>query len=257
LVLTRCALLSALALCVGCQQKQAEPLRVAAAADLAHAFADLTPAFNAQHPVELKLTFGASGLLAKQVEQGAPFDLFLAANTGYVDQVVKAGACDGATVERYARGQLVIWTKGEGGAQLTPSSLTDERFQHIAIANPEHAPYGKAAREALTKSGVWERVASRMVYGENVQQALQLARSGNADAAIVGLSGARGSPTGSWSLVDEALYSPLDQALVLCKHGTNVAAARQFASFLKTPAGRVVLKKFGFLAPGESLAKVP
>jgi molybdate transport system substrate-binding protein len=254
---TRFALLPVLALFVGCHEKPAEPLRVAAAADLAHAFAELTPAFNAQHSVDLKLTNGASGLLAKQVEQGAPFDLFLAANVGYIDQVVKAGACDGATVERYARGRLVIWVKGEGGAQLTPSSLADERFKHIAIANPEHAPYGQAAREALTKAGVWQRIEGRMVYGENVQQAQQLAQTGNADVAIVGLSLALGSATGSWAMVDEALYAPLDQALVVCKHGTNLTAARQLAEFLKAPAGRAIMKKYGFLLPGEALAKAP
>ena len=255
--MTRFALLPALVLLGACHSKPAEPLRVAAAADLAHAFAELTPAFTAKYPVELKLTSGASGLLAKQIEQGAPFDLFLAANTGYVDEVVKAGACDGATVQAYARGRLVIWIKGDGGAQLTPNSLLDDRFKHIAIANPEHAPYGKAAREALTKSGVWERIAERMVYGENVQQTQQLAQSGNADVAIVGLSLALGSPNGSWAPIDEALYAPLDQALVVCKHGTSAASARQLADFLKTPAGRTILRKYGFLLPGEAQAVAP
>ncbi len=240
-----------------CKSKPPEPLRVAAAADLAHAFAELTPAFTAGTPSDLKLTTGASGLLARQLAQGAPFDLFLAANTGYAEQVVKAGACAGSTLQTYARGRLVIWVKGSDGARLTLASLSDERFQHIAIADPEHAPYGKAAREALTKAGVWGAVASRMVYGENVQQTQQLAQSGNADVAIVGLSLALGSPTGTWSLVDESAYSPLDQALVVCKHGTNPEAARKLAEFLKAPAGRAILRKYGFLMPGEALAKSP
>lgn len=255
--MTRFALLPVFALVFGCRDKPAEPLRVAAAADLAHAFEELTPAFNAEHPVDLKLTSGSSGLLAKQVEQGAPFDLFLAANTGYVEQAVKAGACDGATVQRYARGRLVIWVAGSDGGQLTLSSLTDERFRHIAIANPEHAPYGKAAREALSKASVWDRIGYRVVYAENVQQTQQLALSGNAEVAIVGLSLALGSRTGSWSMIDESLYTPLDQALVVCKHGTNAASARQFADFLKAPAGRTILRKYGFLLPGEALAKAP
>ncbi len=255
--MTRSSLLSALALLAACHSKPAEPLRVAAAADLAHAFREVTPAFTAKYPVDLKMTLGSSGLLAKQVEQGAPFDLFLAANTGYVDQVVKAGACDGTTVQEYARGRLVIWIKGEGGAQLTLNSLVEDRFKHIAIANPEHAPYGKAAREALIKAGVWDRIAERMVYGENVQQTQQLAQSGNADVAIVGLSLALGSATGSWAPVDEALYAPLDQALVVCKHGTNAASARQLVEFLKAPEGRAILRKYGFLLPGEALAKTP
>ncbi|HYQ42653.1 MAG TPA: molybdate ABC transporter substrate-binding protein, partial [Polyangiaceae bacterium] len=195
----RRVLLSLLLLTVSCKKAHPEPLRVAAAADLAHAFAELAPAFSAQTspPTDLKLTLGATGLLARQLTQGAPFDLFLAANVSYVEQVVKAGACDASTVQSYARGRLVIWSKGAGGAELTPTSLADARFKHIAIANPDHAPYGKAARDALTRAGVWSKVSERMVYGENVQQTFELAQSGNADVAIVGLSLAIGTKEGS------------------------------------------------------------
>jgi molybdate transport system substrate-binding protein len=255
----RRVLLSLLVVALGCKAEPAEPLRVAAAADLAHAFAELGPAFSAQSkaPTDLKLTLGATGLLSRQLIQGAPFDLFLAANRSYVEQVVKAGACDGASVATYARGRLVIWVKGTGGAQLTPSSLADARWKHIAIANPEHAPYGKAARDALTRAGVWGSVSERMVYGENVQQAFELAQSGNADAAIVGLSLAIGTSRGSWALVDEALYAPIDQSLVVCKHGTNEAGARRLKAFIEAPAGRTILRKYGFLMPGEAWALAP
>jgi len=253
------ALLWLLLTTVGCQAPSSKPLHVAAAADLAHAFAELGPAFSAQATpaLDLKLTLGATGLLARQIEQGAPFDLFLAANASYVEQVVKAGVCDGGSVATYARGRLVIWVKGTGGAELTPAALSDARFKHIAIANPEHAPYGKAARDALTHAGVWDRVAARLVYGENVQQTLELARSGNADAAIVGLSLAIGTAKGSWAMVDESLYAPIDQALVVCKRGTNGAGARSLVAFLQAPAGRAILRKFGFLMPGESWALAP
>jgi len=252
----RRVLLSLLVLGLGCKARPAEPLRVAAAADLAHAFAELGPAFSAQStpPVDLKLTLGATGLLTRQLQQGAPFDLFLAANVSYVEQAVKAGACEAGSVATYARGRLVIWVKGAGGGELTPAALTDARFKHIAIANPEHAPYGKAARDALTRAGVWSRVSERMVYGENVQQTFELAQSGNADVAIVGLSLAIGTKTGSWAFVDESLYAPIDQALVVCKHGSNAAGARRLKAFIEAPAGRAILRKFGFLAPGESLA---
>jgi molybdate transport system substrate-binding protein len=246
-----------LALLVACKGKPAEPLHVAAAADLAHAFAELGPAFTAQTPSDLKLTVGATGLLARQIMQGAPFDVFLAANTGYVEQVVKAGACDGATQFKYARGRIVIWVKGSGGAQLSVATLSDARFKHIAIANPEHAPYGMAAREALTRAGVWNQVSDRLVYGENVQQTLELAQSGNADVAIVGLSLALGTPGGSWSLIDEASYTPIDQSLVVCKHGTNAVAAQKLADFLRAPAGRAILRKYGFTQPGEAPPKAP
>ena len=244
---------------VGCRGAPAQPLRVAAAADLAHAFAELGPAFSAQSatPTELKLTFGSTGLLSRQLIQGAPFDLFLAANASYVDRVVEAGACDDQSVSSYARGRLVIWVKDKGGAELTPASLADARFKHIAIANPEHAPYGKAARDALTRAGVWSSVSERMVYGENVQQTFELAQSGNADVAIVGLSLAVGAATGSWAMVDETSYAAIDQTLVVCKHGTNAAGARRLKAFIEAAEGRAILRKFGFSMPGEAPSKAP
>jgi molybdate transport system substrate-binding protein len=253
----RSALFLLLALTFGCKAKPVVPLRVAAAADLAHAFDEIRPAFVAQTPGELTVTLGSTGLLARQIIQGAPFDLFLAANSSYVEQVVKAGACDGATEHSYARGRLVIWVKGSDGAALTLTSLADPRFKHIAIANPEHAPYGVAAREGLMRAGVWSSVSERMVYGENVQQTMELAQTGNADVAIVGLSLAIGATGGSWSLVDEAGYTPIDQALVVCNHGANAAAARKLAQFLSEPSGHAILRKYGFLLPGEALAKTP
>jgi molybdate transport system substrate-binding protein len=251
------AWLCCMSLVVACKAKPPEPLRVAAAADLAHAFTALTPAFISQNACDLRLTLGSTGLLARQIIQGAPFDLFLAANSAYVEQVVKSGACDASSVASYGRGRLVIWVKGSAGGELSPAALNDARFRRVAIADPEHAPYGKAARDALIHAGVWQQVSGRLVYGENVQQALELAESGNADAAIVGLSLAIGSQSGSWSLIDEAFHAPIDQTLVVCNHGTNRARARQLADFLKAPAGRAILRKYGFLMPGEALAQVP
>ncbi|MEP7050696.1 MAG: molybdate ABC transporter substrate-binding protein [Pseudomonadota bacterium] len=241
----------------GCKKNPPQPLRVAAAADLARAFSEVTPAFSARYPFELKLTLGSTGLLARQIAEGAPFDLFLAADRAYADQVVKSGACDGATEDGYARGRIVIWVKGDGGGALSLASLADARFKHIAIATPEHAPYGAAAKEALSKAGVWAQVSQRMVYGENVQQTLELAQSGNADAAIVGLSLAIGSVGGSWAMIDEATYSPIEQSLVVCRHGTNRVGGQKLADFLKSPAGQVVLRKYGFLLPGEEPLKAP
>ena len=256
--LRRCTqLVPAFALAFGCKSEPAAPLRVAAAADLAHAFDELKPAFAAGNPGEITLSIGASGLLAKQIAEGAPFDLFLAANTGYADQVVKAGVCDGSTEHVYARGRLVIWVKDADGASLSLASLKDARFAHIAIANPEHAPYGAAARDALTRAALWSSLSDHLVYGENVQQALELAKTGNADVAIVGLSLALAQKSGSFALVDEAGYAPIDQALVVCTHGGNTARGRKLAEFLAAPAGRAILRKYGFLLPGEAVAKAP
>lgn len=241
----------------GCKKTPSQPVRVAAAADLARALTEIVPAFSARYPLELKLTLGSTGLLARQITQGAPFDLFLAASAPYADQVVAAGACDGATEDTYARGRIVIWIKGEGGAGLSLASLADARFKHIAISNPDHAPYGAAAKQALTSAGIWSKVEGRVVYGENVQQTFELAQSGNADVAIVGLSLAKGAQGGSWAMVDEASYAPINQTLVVCKHGTNASGAQKLADFVKSPAGQIILRKYGLLMPGEEPLKAP
>jgi len=251
------ALLAPLAVVFSCKPKPAAPVRVAAAADLAHAFEELKPAFIAESPGEITISIGSSGLLAKQIAEGAPFDAFLAANTGYVDQVVHAGVCDGTSERVYARGRLVLWVNGADGSAIPLASLREARFGHIAIANPEHAPYGAAARDALIRAGLWNVLSERMVYGENVQQALELARTGNADVAIVGLSLALAQKTGSFALIDERAHAPIDQALVVCTHGGNTARGRKLAEFLEGPNGRAILRKYGFLLPGEALAKAP
>src|SRR5690349_14897395 len=172
----------------GACSKSGHKVRVAAAADLAKAFTELSNEFKARTGIALELEFGSSGLLAKQIEQGAPFALFAAANREYVDQAVKAGRCDGATAHPYARGRIVVWTPAGVQAPAKLADLADPRFRKIAIANPEHAPYGRAAKQALEKDGVWPQVENRIVLGENVQATMLYARDHNADAAIVALS---------------------------------------------------------------------
>src|SRR5262249_23213427 len=151
-------------------------------------------------------------LLAKQLDQGAPFDVFAAANVSFVDQVVKSGACDGGSKAMYARGRLVVWTRSGAGAAPPRSlaDLADSRFAHVAIANPEHAPYGRAAEDALGRSGALDAVKPKLVFGENVQQALELAQTGNADAAIVALSLTIARNDGVSLPVDPTLHAPID-----------------------------------------------
>ncbi len=237
------------------------PVRVAAAADLQAAFVEVGKAFERSSGTEVSFTFGSTGLLAKQLKEGAPFDVFAAANQSFVDDVVKTGACDGATQALYARGRIVVWTKK--GAIKAPTSLADvadPRFLHVALANPEHAPYGSAAREALTSVGVWDQLGPRVVLGENVRQALQLAETGNADAAIVALSLAIPSRGGTWFLVDEKLHQPLEQSLVVCKGGTARRGGEAFARYLTSAPARAILATFGFEVrqspehPGSTLA---
>lgn len=237
--------------------KDAKEIKVAAAADLAHAFKEVGAAFTEKTGNKVTFTFGSTGQLAKQISQGAPYDVFAAANVSFIDEVIDAGVCDASTKAQYARGRIVAWSKnGVVEPAKTLADLADPRFVKIAIANPEHAPYGKAARQALEAAGVYDTVKTRLVYGENVLQTLQFAQTGNAEVALVALSLAVVSEGGTTLPIDESLHRPLDQALVVCGKGaTDTAAA--FAAFVNSDEGRVIMRRYGFLLPGETVAQVP
>jgi molybdate transport system substrate-binding protein len=228
------------------------PLKVAAASDLAVAWKELGAAYERQTGQKVIFSFGSTGLLAAQLSQGAPFDVFAAANVSFVDEVVKAGACDGATKAPYARGRVVVWTQKSRPAPKSLAELADPRYVKIAIANPEHAPYGKAGMQALQAAGVLEKVKPRLVYGENVLQTLQYAQSGNVEAAIVALSLAIVSD-GNWLEIPAELHQPIDQAMVAC--GKRAEPARKFMSYVNSAAGRALMRRYGFLLPGEALAR--
>lgn len=239
----------------GSSAHKAEPLRVAAAADLAAAFTEVGRTFEAASGKNVAFSFGSTGLLAKQIRNGAPFDVFAAANVSYADDVVRAEACYGDTKRLYARGRLVLWSKDKALLPTSLEQLREPRFAKIAIANPEHAPYGLAAQQAMTRSGVWPFVQPRTVYGENVQQAMMFAQSGNADVALVALSLALTSG-GSYLLIDPELHAPLDQAIVVCKGGSaggKPNEARAFLEFVSSEAGRAIMRKYGFLLPGDAV----
>src|SRR5688572_21098053 len=239
----------------GTGPRQGEPLRVAAAADLALAFKEVGTAFEAETKKKVDFSFGSTGLLAKQIEQGAPFDVFAAANISFVDDVVKADSCFADTRRLYAKGRIVLWSKDASALPKDIRELPDPKYVKIAIANPEHAPYGRAAQQAMTKIGVWSTVQPRMVYGENVQQTMMFAQSGNADVAIVALSLAVASP-GKYIAIDPELHEPLDQAMIACKGGSKGARlneAKAFLDFVSSERGRAIMQRFGFLLPGESL----
>jgi molybdate transport system substrate-binding protein len=241
-----------------CGREEATEVRVAAAADLTLAFEELGRAFERETGRRVSFAFGSTGLLAQQLRQGAPFDLFAAANVSFVEDVVAAGVCDARTSTPYARGRIAVWTRAGGvSPPASVSELADGRFTRIAIANPEHAPYGRAAKEALGTAGVWRTIEPRLVYGENVRQALQLAETGNVEAAIVALALVVRDQDNPWLLVDEALHEPIDQVLVVCTGGANREGAAAFARFLGTPTGRAIMRSYGFLLPGEDVAPVP
>jgi molybdate transport system substrate-binding protein len=242
-------------LAFGCSRPPAaRTMKVAAAADLAFAFKDAGDAFEKKSGTHVTFTFGSTGDLAKQIADGAPYDLFAAANVSFANDVVREGVCDGATKAPYARGRIVVWTKND--ATVAPpcalADLADARFKRIAIANPEHAPYGIAAEQALESAGVWATVKPKLVYGENIQQTLEFAQSGNVDAAIVALSLASVTQGGDSLAIDEAAYRPIDQVLVVCGRGGNSDGAKAFTAFLSAPDGRAIMQRYGFVLPGES-----
>lgn len=250
------ALAASAALLVSCGKaaptdEEANTVRIAAASDLTKAFEEIAKAYEKKTGKKTKVTFGASGNLSKQIIDGAPFDVFAAANLSFVDEVVAKAGCQGDTKTQYARGHLVVYSK-HAEPPKDIAELADARFTKVAIANPEHAPYGKAAKEALEKKGVWEAVKPKLTYGENIAQTMQFAETGNVDVALVALSLAVVAD-GKYVEVDQSLHNPLDQALVVCAKPERRELAKGFADFVGSPEGRTIMKKYGFLLPGETL----
>jgi len=246
--LRACVLLGICLPLAACGSKRSgRRVRVAAASDLGKAFEEVGKEFASRAQITPEITFGSSGLLARQIEQGAPFSLFAAANKEFVDRVIKAGRCDGATSRTYGRGRIVVWARAGGKAPAQLADLADAaRFKKIAIANPEHAPYGLAAKQALQKSGLWEAVEPRLILGDNIQTTMLYAREGNVDVAIVALSLAVVADGGSYLAIDQALHDPLDQQLVVCGAGEEAEAARQLAAFIGSREGREIMTRYGF-----------
>lgn len=226
-------------------------LTVSAAADLTPAFEELGPLFEKETGIKIAFNFGSTGQLAQQVEQGAPVDVFAAANVSFVEALEQKNLIIPETKALYAQGRLTLWTRSDNRLRFERlEDVARPEVQRVAIANPEHAPYGMAAREALQTVGVWDRVTSKLVFGENVRQTLQYAEAGNVDAAIVALSLSIQSK-GRWILLSEKLHKPLNQALAVIRTTRHEVEARRFASFINSPQGRTIMRKYGFILPGE------
>jgi molybdate transport system substrate-binding protein len=222
----------------------AAPLRIAAAADLAPCM----PALNAGFDGETSVTSGASGNFYAQIRNGAPFDILMSADTGYPLALADAGLADGSSMVVYALGQLVLWSADPrlhagSGLQL----LTDPAVRRIAIANPEVAPYGRAAKAALQQAGLWDRLQDKLVFGECVGLAMQFVESGNAQAGLVSQAHLKGRP-GGWAL-PEGSYPALEQGAIVTAHGRSNPAAARYMQFLRSGRGRALLARCGFLLP--------
>jgi len=230
---------------------RAQAAKIAAAADLKFAMTELASQFEKQSGAKLDVTYGSSGNFLTQIQNGAPFDLFFSADSEYPKKLEAAGLTEPGTLRDYAVGRIVIWTPRDSGIDVAKAgwqSLLDQRVKKIAIANPEHAPYGRAAVAAMKKAGIYEQVKDKLVYGENISQAAEFVQSGNAQAGIVALSLAM-SPAmkdgGSWE-VPAKLYQPIFQSVVMMKASKNKDAALKFLRFVKSEAGQEILLRFGF-----------
>lgn len=233
-----------------------KPLLVAAAADLKFALDELLAEFRKAHPeYETKATYGSSGTLFAQIDNGAPFDLFLSADVKFPRQLIEKGKAEKDSLFLYATGHLVVWVPKESKLDLTQlgaKALLDPSVRKVAIANPAVAPYGAAAVAALKTLGLHDAVSAKMVLGENVAQAAQFVQSGAADAGVISLSLAlapKMKDAGRYWEVPTDTFPKLEQAGVIRTGATNPAGAQHLREFFGSPAGRETLKRYGFLLP--------
>ena len=235
----------------GGQQSESSEIIVSAASDLGPVLDEMAPLFEKETGVALSTNLGSTGQLMEQIAAGAKVDVFLAASSSAIDQLDEKGLLVPDSKRLYARGQLVMWTAPD--SKVTVSRLEDlagAGVTRVSIANPEHAPYGKAAKEALESTGLWDQLQPKLVPGENVRQAFQYAQSGNVDVGLVAFSLTVGQG-GTYTVVPEELHQPINQTLALIKAGQNQSAARRFVDFLTGPKGSEMLLKYGFVLPEE------
>lgn len=245
------ALLAATLLTSACSAPPAA-LRIAAAADLRYALPDAVTAFRARHAqVHIEVSYGSSGVFYSELLNHAPFDLYLSADVQYPQKLAEQHLILPGSEFTYATGRIVIWTAAASGidvGRLGIDALRDPAVHHIAIANPAHAPYGRAAEAALHGLGVYEAVKDKLVLGENISQTLQLAQSGAAEVGIVALSLALapGAGQGRYWEVPLDSYPRIRQGGVILQWSREPRAAQAFRAFLLAPQGRAILKRYGF-----------
>ena len=247
------AVLVALFVCGSCRQNgpaaSPPPLSVAAAANLAAVCEELGVAFEARTGVKVLYSFGSTAFLAHQIENGAPFDVYAAADVEHVDRLVEKGFLLSDSRAVYARGRLVVWVPP--GAKVSPSGLKDlagDEIRIIALAKPEVAPYGRAAVETLRSLRLWDRVQPKLVYAQNVLMARQFAESGNADVAFTASSVLK-TGVGRQIEVDEKLHGPIDQALGIVRGSSRLTDARRFTHFVVGEDGQTLFRRFGYGSP--------
>jgi molybdate transport system substrate-binding protein len=242
-------------------QEAAKPcgiVTVAAASDLTYAMNEIAANFEKATGCTVRLSLGSSGNFLTQIENGAPFDVFFSADLAYPEKLEAEGLAAPGSAYVYAIGKIALWTRNDSRVDVGRglAALREPSVRKIAIANPEHAPYGRAAEQALRQSGVYEAVKDRLVLGENISQAAEFVESGNADAGILALSlvvsPAMKDKGRAWN-IPEKFYTPIEQGAVVLRAAANPQGAREFLDYIKMPATAALLERYGFVLP----AKIP
>lgn len=234
-----------------CGDDERPTVTVAAASDVRLAFEEMEPQFEKACDCDLVFSFGSSGTLATQIEEGIPVDAFFSANESFVDGLDEQGLIISETKQLYGIGRIVLATPAVASPLNSLDQLTSSDIQRIALANPEHAPYGLAGKEALQAAGVWDDVESKLVLGENASAATAFVQSGDADAGIVPLSLAiQDEDKLTYILIDDGLHNPLRQSAAAIKDAGEAELGLDFIEFVNG-AGRETMRKYGFVLPGE------
>lgn len=241
-----------IALALSACTAMAENITIVAASSIKFAMADIVSKFNTENRNDaVTAMYGSSGKFTTQIQNGAPFDMLFAADVNFPQMLKKEGLTSSDPVV-YAIGRLVIWSSTTDATKLTLQKLSNANIRKVSIANPDVAPYGMRAKEALKSVGMWEKIQSKLVFGENIEHATQMVRTGAADAGIIALSLARNpemSKQGGYSLIDSSLHGSLAQAFVITKRAKDSALARRFAAYVQTPESRNTIEKYGFVLP--------
>jgi molybdate transport system substrate-binding protein len=230
---------------------------IAAASDLNFAFKELVGAFEQKTGDQVKLSLGSSGNFFSQIQNGAPYDLYFSADIRYPQKLIESGQGVAGSLYAYAIGRIVLWVPARSPIRVEQKgleALLDGSIKKIAIANPKHAPYGRAAVAALEKAGLYERVKDRLVFGENISQAAQFVESGAADAGIIALSLALApsmKAAGLYWEIPAEFHPPLEQGVIQLKGARQPAVAKTFLDFLKGSDGRGIMQRYGFVVPGS------
>ncbi|MBI4937404.1 MAG: molybdate ABC transporter substrate-binding protein [Nitrosomonadales bacterium] len=229
-------------------------ISIAAAADLKFALDEIVALFNKAHPADrVETIYGSSGKFQTQIRQGAPFDLYFSADIAY-PRTLRAEGFAASEVQPYAVGRIVLWSPSRDATRMALADLADPAIRRIAIANPKHAPYGKRAEEALKAAGMWEKVEAKLIYGENIAQAVQFVQTGNAQVGIVALSLALSpelAKEGGYALIPGELHQPLQQGFIITRRAAGNPLAQAFVKFMSGNEAREIMNRYGFVLPGK------